>query len=151
MHRSANPFTEEVSAARDRRTASVQGASFVASEGSARRPPAVSSGARGDQWDYIFRLVHSEYAYCAMYGVNIVDGSIVACDNIQRSLTFGPSPVVTDESPSFDEYWRALHELCARIRNGRLAELKFVRGRPVSAKTAEGGRRFKRHLMKTAE
>ena len=89
-------------------------------------------------------LVCSEYSYCTMYGINIVDGNIVSCENIQRSLTFGPTPAGGPEAPAFDEYWDALRILCGRVRNGRLAELRFNRGRPISAKTSEGGRRFKR-------
>lgn len=97
-----------------------------------------------DQWGYLLSLVCSEYAYCTMYGVNIVDGNIVSSENIQRTLTFGPTSTDAPIAPAFDEYWVALRIICARIRNGRLAELRFHRGRPISAKTSEGGRRFKR-------
>lgn len=102
----------------------------------------------GDQWDYLFRLICSEYSYCTLYGVNIVDGNIISCDNIQRSLTFGPSSLKSSNSPRFDEFWQALKELCVHIRNGRLAELRFNRGKPVSAKTEESGRKFRRFLAK---
>lgn len=105
-----------------------------------------ATGASSDQWRYLLTLVCSEYAYCTMYGVNIVDGNIVSCANIQRSLTFGPAPADTAATPTFDEYWQALQTLCGRIRNGHLAELRFNRGKPVSARTSEGGRRFKRLL-----
>lgn len=108
------------------------------------------AGVSSDQWRYLLALVCSEYAYCTMYGVNIVDGNIVSCENIQRSLTFGPTPVGAQAAPAFDEYWQALQALCGRIRNGRLAELRFNRGKPISAKTSEGGRRFKR-LVKERE
>lgn len=102
------------------------------------------TGVGSGQWGYLLSLVCSEYAYCTMYGVNIVDGNIVSSENIQRSLTFGPTPAGTPATPEFDEYWEALRILCGRVRNGRLAELRFNRGRPISAKTSEGGRRFKR-------
>lgn len=105
--------------------------------------PSVTGFGRS-QWSYLLALVCSEYAYCTMYGVNIVDGNIVSCENIQRSLTFGPAPAGAQAAPTFDEYWDALRALCGRVRNGRLAELRFNRGRPISAKTSEGGRRFKR-------
>jgi hypothetical protein len=107
-------------------------------------------GVARSQWSYLLALVCSEYAYCTMYGVNIVDGNIVSCENIQRSLTFGPAPAGAQAAPTFDEYWDALRTLCCRVRNGRLAELRFNRGRPISAKTSEGGRRFKR-LVKECE
>lgn len=55
-----------------------------------------------------------------------------------------PCPGGAPSAPAFDEYWEALRALCGRIRNGRLAELRFGRGKPVGAKTSEGGRRFKR-------
>lgn len=97
-----------------------------------------------DPWRELSRLVWSEYAYCTMYGVDIVDGNIISCGNIQRSLTLAPPPAGEVPEPVFDESWTALRTLCVRIRNGRLAELRFNRGRPVSAKTSEGGRRFKR-------
>lgn len=102
------------------------------------------TGVGSGQWGYLLALVCSEYAYCTMYGVNIVDGNIVSCENIQRSLTFGPEPAGAPAAPVFDEYWDALRTLSGRVRNGRLAELRFNRGRPISAKTSEGGRRFKR-------
>ena len=101
-------------------------------------------GTSSDQWRYLLTLICSEYAYCTMYGVNIVDGNIVSCANIQRSLTFGPATADRASEPAFDEYWQALQALCGRIRNGHLAELRFNRGKPVSARTSEGGRRFKR-------
>ncbi|MBI5247536.1 MAG: hypothetical protein HY923_10170 [Elusimicrobia bacterium] len=104
------------------------------------------AGASSDQWRYLLTLVCTEYAYCTMYGVNIVDGNIISCANIQRSLTFGPTTADAAATPAFDEYWQALQTLCGRIRNGHLAELRFNRGKPVSARTSEGGRRFKRLL-----
>lgn len=109
-----------------------------------RRAAGPSLRVNDDQWGYLFRLICSEYPYCTMYGVNILDGSIVSCENIQRSLTFGPGDVESAEAPRFDEFWEALRALCARTRTGRLAELRFNRGRPVSAKTSENGRRFRR-------
>lgn len=104
------------------------------------------TGSGNDPWRELLHLVWSEYAYCTMYGVNIVDGNIISCGNIQRSLTFAPAPADGVPEPEFDEFWAALRTLCGRIRNGRLAELRFNRGRPISAKTSEGGRRFKRLL-----
>lgn len=101
-------------------------------------------GTSSDQWRYLLMLICSEYAYCTMYGVNIVDGNIISCANIQRSLTFGPVTADRASEPAFDEYWQALQALSSRIRNGRLAELRFNRGKPVSARTSEGGRRFRR-------
>lgn len=104
------------------------------------------TGGGNDPWGDLLKLVWSEYSYCTMYGVNIVDGNVLSCENIQRSLTFGPMPAGEASEPAFDEFWEALRILCGRIRNGRLAELRFNRGRPISAKTSEGGRRFKRLL-----
>lgn len=109
------------------------------------------ANANSDQWRYLFTLIWSEYAYCTMYGVNVVDGNIVSCDNIQRSLTFGSSATGRAEVPDFDEFWEALQTLCSGIRTGRLAELRFNRGKPVSAKTSEGGRRFRRLVRKADE
>ncbi|MEW5883728.1 MAG: hypothetical protein AB1725_05845 [Armatimonadota bacterium] len=108
------------------------------------RAGAERASSDGGQWRHLLSLVCAEYAYCTMYGVNIVDGNIVSCANIQRSLTFGPAKDVVPAPPAFDEYWQALRDLCARVRNGRLAELRFSRARPIAAKTSEGGRRFKR-------
>ena len=109
------------------------------------------ANANSDQWRYVFTLIWSEYAYCTMFGVNVLDGNIVSCDNIQRSLTFGPSAAGSAEVPKFDEFWEALQTLCGGIRTGRLAELRFNRGKPVSAKTSEGGRRFRRLVRKSDE
>lgn len=103
-----------------------------------------------DSWRDLSRLIWSGYSYCTMYEVGIVDGNIVSWEDIQRSFKFGLSPADGAPEPKFDEFWAALRILCARIRNGRLAELRFSRGRPVSAKTREGGRRLKR-LLKERE
>lgn len=79
-----------------------------------------------------------------MYGVNIADGVIVSCDNIQRSLTFGDPAAMPAEAGEemFDARWQALEALCRRIGSGRLLEVKFSDSRPMGAKTAERGRRF---------
>jgi hypothetical protein len=95
-------------------------------------------------------LVAADYAYSTMYGVNIVDGNIISCANIQRTLKFGPEQPGERISPAFDEYWQALKTLCGRVRNGSLAELKFSRGKPIGAKTSEGGRRFRRLVKNCA-
>lgn len=102
------------------------------------------SGSGDVQWRQLMTLVWSEYAYCTMYGIDVVDGNIVGCSEIRRNLVFGPAAADAAEPPTFDEYWQALRTMCGRIHNGRLAELRFNRGRPVAARTSEGGRRFKR-------
>jgi len=100
-----------------------------------------------DPWRHLLRLVASEYPYCTMYGVNIVDGNIVSCENIQRSLLFGPAGERSVSEPAFDEYWEALKELCGKVKAGTLVELNFHQNRPVSARKSEGGRRFRRLLQ----
>lgn len=104
-----------------------------------------------DPWRHLLRLVASEYPYCTMYGVNIVDGNIVSCENIQRSLLFGPAGEKNDSEPAFDEYWQALQALCGKVKAGTLVELHFNLGRPVSARKSEGGRRFRRLLRRPVE
>lgn len=104
-----------------------------------------------DPWRQLLRLVAVEYPYCTMYGVNIVDGNIISCQNIQRSLLFGPEGEGNAPEPAFDEYWEALKELCGKVRTGTLIELHFSQSRPVSARKSEGGRRFRRLLQKTEE
>jgi len=100
-----------------------------------------------DPWRYLLRLVAAEYPYCTMYGVNIVGGNIVSCENIQRSLLFGPEGGRSASEPAFDEYWEALKELCGKVKAGTLIELHFNQSRPVSARKSEGGRRFRRLLQ----
>lgn len=104
-----------------------------------------------DPWRHLLRLVAAEYPYCTMYGVNIVDGNIVSCQNIQRSLLFGPDGGRNAPEPVFDEYWEALKELCGKVKAGTLIELHFNQSRPVSARKSEGGRRFRRLLRKAEE
>ncbi len=104
-----------------------------------------------DPWRHLLQLVAAEYPYCTMYGVNIVDGNIVSCENIQRSLLFGPMDERGAPEPVFDEYWEALKELCGKIKAGSLVELHFNLSRPVSARKSEGGRRFRRLLRKPDE
>lgn len=97
-----------------------------------------------DHWAELVRLIWSEYAFSTMYGVNVVAGNIVSYNNVQRNFTFGPGGGEKAETPVFDEYWRALQALCLQIGTGRLAEVKFISGRPIAARTDEGGRRMKR-------
>ncbi|OGR90869.1 MAG: hypothetical protein A2V88_02150 [Elusimicrobia bacterium RBG_16_66_12] len=104
-----------------------------------------------DPWRQLLRLVAAEYPYCTMYGVNIADGNIVSCQNIQRSLLFGPEGARSSPEPVFDEYWEALKELCGKVKAGTLIELHFNQSRPVSARKSEGGRRFRRLLRKPNE
>jgi len=89
-------------------------------------------------------LIWSEYAFSTMYGVNVVDGTIISYNNVQRNFAFGPGGGERPAEPIFDDYWRALQELCLRIGTGRLAEVKFIGGRPVNARTSESGRRLRR-------
>lgn len=97
-----------------------------------------------DQWRELVQLIWSEYAFSTMYGVNVVDGNIVSYNNVQRNFTFGPIGGDRTPKPIFDDHWRALQTLCLRIGTGRLAELRFIDGRPTGARTDEGGGRFKR-------
>lgn len=108
--------------------------------------------AGGDRWSGMLRLIASEYPFCTMSGVHVVDGCIVACEGVQRSFVFGASDAVAmPAEPAFDAYWKALQALCAKIGSGRLAEIRFSRGRPVSARMNEGGRRFRRLTVKIEE
>lgn len=97
-----------------------------------------------DRWENLVELIWEDYPYCTMYGVNIVDGNIISYNNLQRSLNFRPGGASTEPKPLFDDYWRALQTLCLSVGTGRLAELEFNRGRPIAARTDEGGRRIKR-------
>lgn len=101
-----------------------------------------------DRWTAMLKLMAAEYPYCTMQGVHVEDGMIVACEGIQQSFVFGAADAPPEE-PSFDGHWRALRDLCAKIGSGRLAEIRFCRGRPVSARMNEGGRRFRRLVVKT--
>ena len=102
------------------------------------------------RWVSLLQMVYEDYPYSTMYGVHIVDGAIVSCEMIQRSMVFGqvPSPVNLPLTSLFDAKWQALEALCLSIGSGRLEELSFNNGRPVVARTAEGGRRFKSFLRK---
>lgn len=104
-----------------------------------------------DHWEELLRLIWSEYAFSTMYGVNVVAGNIVSYNNVQRNFTFGPGGSERAQAPVFDEYWRALQALCLQIGTGRLAEVKFISGRPIAARTDEGGRRMKRLNKKPDE
>ena len=108
---------------------------------------AASLSAGGDRWSAMLKLMAAEYPYCTMQGVHVENGLIVACEGIQHSFVFGAADAPPAE-PSFDGHWRALRDLCAKIGYGRLAEIRFSRGRPVSARMNEGGRRFRRLVVK---
>lgn len=97
-----------------------------------------------DHWRELVKLIWSEYAFSTMYGVNVVNGTIISYNNVQRNFTFSPGGGEKPQEPTFDDYWRALQALCLRLGTGRLAEVKFVSGRPIAARTDEGGRRLKR-------
>jgi hypothetical protein len=100
-----------------------------------------------DPWLHLLHQVSTEYPFCTMYGVNIADGNIVSCQNLQQSLTFGPKDADCAK-PSFDEHWQTLKSLCGKIKTGSLLELSFYQGRPVAARKSEGGRRFRRLIQK---
>jgi len=111
---------------------------------------ALSFEGHKERWMELLKLVNDEFPYCTMYGVHVVDGSITACEQIQRSLMFGndrkgPSQILLEQ---FDMKWQALEALCLSIGTGRLVELKFHDAKPVIAITKEGGRRFKGILKK---
>ena len=103
-----------------------------------------------ERWMELLKLVNDEFPYCTMYGVHVVDGSITACEQIQRSLMFGNDRKGSTEilPEQFDMKWQALEALCLKIGTGRLIELKFHDAKPVIAITKEGGRRFKGILKK---
>lgn len=109
---------------------------------------AAGLAAAGDRWSVMLKVMALEYPYCTMQGVHIEDGAIVACEGIQQSFVFGAVDAPPEE-PSFDGHWQALRALCAKLGSGRLAEIRFSRGRPVSARMNEGGRRFRRLVVKT--
>lgn len=109
------------------------------------------SQSREWRWSEMARLVATEYPYCTMQGVRVADGMIVACEGLQRSVSFKSGENVEVAQPGLDAHWKALDTLCARMGSGRLAELRFSGGRPVSARTSEGGRRFRRSAGKPEE
>ena len=100
-------------------------------------------------WLALMDLVRKEYPYCTMYDVHICEGTIVSCENIQRSLVFGEDEAAPAAAPElFDRKWQALEAFCARMGTGRLVEIKFKDAKPMTARTAEGRRRFKRFQSK---
>ncbi len=104
-----------------------------------------------DRWSGMLRLIATEYPFCTMSGVHVVEGCIVACEGVQKSFVFNGSDAAAEPAePQFDAHWKALQALCVKIGSGRLAEIRFSRGRPVSARMNEGGRRFRRLAVKTA-
>lgn len=106
---------------------------------------AVCRKACRENWLAFMSQVRKDYPYCTMFGVHVAAGVITSCENIQRSLLFGGPDNALGKAGHelFDTNWEALEALCSRAWTGRLAEVKFTDGRPTSARTAEGGRRFK--------
>ncbi len=100
-----------------------------------------------NHWAMTLKLVADEYPYCTMHGVHIEEGCIVAYEGVQVSFAFGESAQAAIE-PRFDAHWQALKALCARLKFGRLAEIRFSQGRPVSAKMLAGGRRLRKLQLK---
>ncbi len=114
-----------------------------------RRPgPAVEEVMRGktvrERWLVLMRHVRGQCPESIMYRVDIADGIIVSCEALQQCLSFGePADAGTGAEPVFDASWQALEAECRRMGTGRLAELQFIGGRPIRAKTAPQGRRFR--------
>ena len=106
---------------------------------------------RADQWTATLKLVADEYPFCTMHGVHIEDGCIVAYEGVQISFVFGENLSAARAEPRFDANWQALKALCAKIKFGRLAELRFSEGRPVGAKVNAGGRRLRRLAPKAVK
>ncbi len=112
--------------------------------------PPINIETHRERWMELLKLVNEDYPYCTMYGVHVVDGTITACEQIQRSLMLGnQQAVATEIQPSlFDMKWQALEALCISIGTGRLVEVKFHDAKPVIVITKEGGRRFKGMVKK---
>ena len=92
----------------------------------------------------LMRFVRNQCPHGIMYGVNIADGIIVSCDNMQQCLVLGIPPAEqAGPEPAFDDHWQALEAVCKDIGTGRLAEVQFTDGQPVKAKTTPRGRRFR--------
>ncbi|MFA6093657.1 MAG: hypothetical protein WCU88_08880 [Elusimicrobiota bacterium] len=132
--------TQETGASVSRRSSS--GEAFGAKEIADEAVPCRSSRER---WLSFMKLVYEKYPFCTMYGVHVENGIIISCKNIQRSLLFGDSNTspVEPGPELFDAKWQALETLCTQLGSGTLAELKFGDAKPLSAKIAEAGRRFK--------
>ena len=115
--------------------------------------PAINFEGHKERWLALLRLVYEDYPFCTMYNVHVVDGSISACEQIQRSLMFGHSRIFQEDVliKMFDMKWQALEALCISLGTGRLVELKFHDAKPVVAITQEGGRRFKGILKKLSK
>lgn len=130
---------------------SVRGQPAARPFGGGRKRAGAPSFACNRQWRELVELIWADYAFSTMYGVNVADGNIVSYNNVQRNFTFGPGGGERSPEPDFDEHWRALQALCLRIGTGRLAEVKFAGGRPVAARTDEGGRRLRRFVREVRE
>ena len=100
---------------------------------------AVAAGiaAGDDRWSGVLKLIASEYPYCTMSGVHVVEGCIVACEGIQSSFVFGGADAVAlPAEPAFDAHWKSLRVLCAKLGSGRLAEIRPVDFEPLHRDTA---------------
>jgi hypothetical protein len=97
-----------------------------------------------ERWMILMKYIREQCPHGIMYGVNVADGIIVSCENMQQCLSFEACPAPKDNAqPEFDAHWQALEGVCRRMGNGQLAELQFIDGRPVRAKTTPRGRRFR--------
>ncbi|MBI5239117.1 MAG: hypothetical protein HY926_01460 [Elusimicrobia bacterium] len=98
-----------------------------------------------ERWVILMRHVRGQYPHGIMYGVNVADGIIVSCDKLQPCLSLEPSPAAGDGAgKAFDANWEKLEALCGRMGTGRLSELRFNEGRPVSVLPPARGWRFGR-------
>ena len=80
-------------------------------EGRITQWEAVAAGiaAGDDRWSGVLRLIASEYPYCTMSGVHVVEGCIVACEGIQSSFVF--SGADAEASPARLAGWGLSAEL----------------------------------------
>jgi hypothetical protein len=101
-----------------------------------------------DHWGRTLKLIADKYPYCTMHGVHVEEGCIVAYEGVQISFVFVDGHSDIADKPAFDSHWKALKALCAKVGFGRLAEIRFSRGRPVGAKMQEGGRRLRKLVAK---
>ena len=98
-------------------------------------------GNHAGAWARIVDLVAAECPYGSLHGVHIMEGRIVSCEGIQQSL-----PCFARPASVFDDQWEALASFCAKLGCGRVAELRFRRGSPISARLH--GRRGRRLVGK---
>lgn len=93
-------------------------------------------------WMRLFDIVKSQFPYCKMKDVRVLDGSVISYGHVEFTRVFSHRGKAQGigSSEIFDEPWRRFMRFCRAKGSCTLAEVHFREGRPVVVHLEQEGR-----------